>query len=408
MASVTMTPGPASASASEITPSPLERHHFEWFGTGRALLKAQLEAISQAVRMVRLETYIFSESEIGDRFRDELISAARRGVEVRLLVDALGSFELRRDYFRDLEAEPAASFRWFNPMRLTTLSFRDHRKVLVVDDAVAFVGGANIGDEYCGDGVEEGWRDGGVSLRGPALELIAAEFDAQFERASERRWKLRQSQNRRLPSGADVDVLFLRPGFGHNPFRASLRRDLRLASQVDIVCAYFLPSLSLRRHLTGVTQRGGSVRLLLAGKSDVRLMQLAARSTYRDFLRRRIDIFEYEPQILHAKLYIIDDIVYIGSANLDPRSLRINFEVMLRIHDRTLAQMARRQFELDLEHSTKVTPDCLENRRSWWAGCQQKGAYWVLARLDPMVAEMKLRRWVRAAVKRRQQKKTAG
>jgi cardiolipin synthase len=377
-------------------PSGLDHHRFEWLGTGRGLLEAQLDAIDVARESVRMEMYIFADSPIGARYRETFVEIAARGVRVRILLDYLGSFELPRDYFAALDELPGAEVRWFNERRLSTLSFRDHRKIIVVDDDVAFVGGANIGTEYCGDGVTEGWRDGGIGVRGPVVEVLAAEFDAQFDRAHRRPprepWSTRR-RRRRVPSGADVTALFLAPGLGRNAFRDAFRRDLRRCRDVSITCGYFLPSRSLVGQLAAVTARGGRVRLILAGKSDVTLMQLAGRSLYRRMLRRKIEIQEYQPQILHAKIFVLDDIVYVGSANLDPRSLRINYEVMLRIRDVSFARIARSQFESDLTHSRPITIEDLRGQRTWWVRLKQKLALWVLGRLDPLVADWQIRRW---------------
>jgi cardiolipin synthase len=388
---------PTIARARSRPLSGLDRHQFEWLGTSRALLEAQFDAISRAAESVRMEMYIFTDSAIGDRYREAFIAAAGRGVQVRILLDYLGSFELPRNYFAALGEFPNAEVRWFNERRLSTLSFRDHRKIIVVDDAVAFVGGANIGSEYCGDGIEEGWRDGGLGVRGPVVDVLATEFDRQFERALNRppRETFAARRRRRIvPSGAEVTALFLAPGLGRNPLREALRRDLQVCREASITCAYFLPSRKFLKNLAAVAARGGRVRLILAGRSDVTLMQLAGRSLYRRMLRRGIEIYEYQPQILHAKIFVFDDVVYIGSANLDPRSLRINFEVMLRIRDQQLAATAREQFEIDLCHSQRIRIEDLRQRRSWWLRLKQKLALWLLGRLDPLVADRQLKQWM--------------
>ncbi|MGI8604418.1 MAG: phospholipase D-like domain-containing protein [Verrucomicrobiales bacterium] len=392
----------ADSASADPVPFELTRHQFQWLGTGRSLLLAQLEAIIAARASVRLEMYIFHQSKIGDRYREELINAADRGAEVWVLIDALGSFELPGDYFNELIARPNGHMRWFNRPRFDTLSFRDHRKVVVADAAVAFLGGGNIAEEYCGDGVTEGWRDGGLGVRGPVVEVLAEEFDAQFARAEQKRWRVHHGHHRRrVPCGAEVDALFLKPGFGRNPLSDAMRQDLRVSREISLISAYFLPTLNLRRQLTAAAQRGARVRLILAGKSDVPFMQLAGRSYYRALLRRGIEIYEFEPQILHAKMFLLDDIVYIGSANLDPRSLRINFELMLRIHDAPLAEVARNQFALDLSHSRRVTLADLRGRTSWWLRLKQNLARWVLARLDPLIAETRMRRWIKSSSERR-------
>ena len=120
------------------------------------------------------------------------------------------------------------------------------------------------------------------------------------------------------------------PGRGASPFQTALYQDLAVAREVRIVSAYFLPTRRLRRDLLRVARRGGRVQLILAGKSDVLVSQLAARSLYRRLLKAGVEIYEYQPQILHAKLILSDGVIYVGSSNLDIRSLNLNYELMLR------------------------------------------------------------------------------
>jgi len=203
-------------------------HSFIWHDTGQSLLEAKLNAIAAAQSSVVMETFIFRDSDIGQSFRDALTAAARRGVRVRLLVDRVGSFQLGRDYFDGLVAAGGA-MRWFNELRLPSLSFRDHRKLLIVDDLLAFVGGCNIAPEYWGDGITKGWRDCGVSVRGPAATVLASEFDRQWERAPGHRWQFVPGgwrQRVRVDGGDKVEALFIKPGLGPNPLRRALRWDL--------------------------------------------------------------------------------------------------------------------------------------------------------------------------------------
>lgn len=367
-------------------------HRFEWFGSGRAFLAAQLAAIAAAQRRIRLEVYIFTDSVIGRRFRDALAEAARRGVDVELLVDGIGSARVPKQLFTPI-LEAGGQQKWFNPPRLGRWALRDHRKGLMVDDALAFIGGCNISDEYNGDGTTQGWRDGGISIEGPVVNHLLREFDEQWRRAHLQRWKMIQGSRRKtMGSAAEVAALFIKPGFGKNPLRTALRIDLKTARDVAITSAYFLPTLRLRAQLATAERRGTRIRLLLAGKSDVRLMSLASQSLYYGLVRRGIEIFEYQPQVLHAKIMVLDDIVYIGSANLDPRSLHINFELMLRVKDPSLAAKARAQFEADLAQSRAVTLEDVSGVHSWWMRLKYRMAYFILARLDPWIARGHLRR----------------
>jgi cardiolipin synthase len=229
--------------------------------------------------------------------------------------------------------------------------------------------------------------------------VLAAEFDRQWERATGQHWTFPHGGVRqRAPAGGgrEVEALFIKPGFGRNPLRDALWQDLAVAKDVAITAAYFLPPHRLRHRLAQAVARGARVRLLLAGKSDVRLIQLASRSLYRRLVQKGIELWEYQPQVLHAKLIVVDDIVFVGSSNLDPRSLRINFEIMLRIQDATLAATARQQFDTDVtRRAIPITRDALRQGRSWWERLQQRLAHWLFARLDSEVAAIKLQQWRR-------------
>ncbi|MDI1248043.1 MAG: phospholipase D-like domain-containing protein [Lacunisphaera sp.] len=365
---------------------------FGWYGSGRALLAAMEQAIHQAHRSIQLETYIFAPDETGTRFCEALAAAARRGVQVEVLADAFGSRATPEDFFnRVLRA--GGRVKRFTATHLGRLALRDHRKLLLVDEAQAFVGGCNLANEYDGDGITHGWRDGGVSLGGPLLPVLGEEFADQWARADAGKWHLPPGGYARTHAADPrVRALCLKPGFGPSALRRALREDLARARDIAITTAYFLPSWRLLRQLMSADRRGARVRILLAGRSDVPLMTLASRSLYRALISSGVEIFEYQPQILHAKTLILDGVVYAGSSNLDPRSLRLNFELMLRIEDPALAAAASTQFEADLAHSRPIHAGNSWLQWSAWTRLKQRFARFVLARLDPWFAREQLRR----------------
>src|SRR5439155_16352371 len=167
--------------------------------------------------------------------------------------------------------------------------------------------------------------------------------------------RLRTSSAKRTILAPNEQLLLSGPGRGDSPIKRALRRDLAHAQNVRIIDAYFLPAGRIRRALTRVARRGGRVQLILAGKSDVLVSQLAGQSLYRRFLKAGVEIYEYQPQILHAKLIIIDDVVYVGSANLDQRSLKINYELMIRLQKPEIAEQARAVFANTLRHCRGIT-----------------------------------------------------
>ena len=351
-----------------------------------------LAAIDAARTSVCLESYIFSDSTLGRRFLDVLLRARQRGVRARVLVDAFGSLTLADEFWRPLR-EAGGEARFFNPLALDRFEIRNHRKLLVCDDRVAFVGGFNIAPEYEGDGVTQGWRDVGLQLEGPIAADLALSFEEMFALADfrhKRFARFRRGPLRRLIGSAGREILIGGPGLGRNPIRRALQADLAQAREARIVVAYFLPRGKLRRTLTRVARRGGLLHLILPGRSDVYMSQLAAQGLYRRFLKAGAKICEYQPQILHAKLFVIDDIVYVGSANLDPRSLSINYELMLRFQNAQMAGEARDIFNQVQEHSRPVELKEWLRTRTFWARLKRRWAYFVLARVDPYVAS---RQW---------------
>src|SRR5436309_13585141 len=156
---------------------------FHWLRSGKEAYPAMLAAIDAARRSVRLEMYAYSSSPPGDQCRRTLLQAVRRGVQVQILLDSFGSFGLSSSFWKPL-TEAGGKFRWFNPLKIGRIAYRDHRKLLVCDEETAFVGGFNIAPQYAGDGVTSGWRDLGVEIHGPLASELAESFDASFDRAS--------------------------------------------------------------------------------------------------------------------------------------------------------------------------------------------------------------------------------
>lgn len=368
--------------------------HFRWLPSSEAAFAAMLAAIGAAQRSVRLESYIFVADELGGAFREALVAAARRGVRVRVLIDAFGSLQLTSAFWQPLVAA-GGDFRWFNALSLGRVAIRNHRKLLACDEAVAFLGGFNIAREFQGDGVTAGWRDIGVRVSGPLVADLEASFDALFERADLRqrpfsRW--RRSAARKTLGSADCTLLLSGPGRERSPIKMHLHRDLRRASQVQIMAAYFLPPWRLRRALMRVARRGGRVQLMLPGKTDVFLSQLAARGLYQRLLRAGVEIYEYQPRIFHAKLIVVDDVVYVGSSNLDPRSLHINYELLVRVRDAQLADEARVLFAEALAHCVRIQPESWRQSRTLWNKLNERWAHFLLARVDPYIARWQVRR----------------
>lgn len=374
-------------------PAPQDTEAYQWLPTGRIGLEAMLSAIEAARHTVLLETFIFTDEAIGCRILAALLEARKRGVRTRILLDALGSITLPSSFWHPL-VQAGGEFRWFNTFQASQrYGYRNHRKLLAVDDRVAIIGGFNIAEAYNGDGVTCGWRDMGMQLTGPIVPVLAQSFHELFEQAGNRPKAFRPL--RKVPDtevhSREWSVLLAGPGRGHHAFKRSLIGDLSQARHVQIICAYFIPTWRLRRALMKVAKRGGTVQLILAGKSDVRMSQLATRSLYSKLMRAGVQIYEYQPQILHTKLFIIEETVYIGSANLDTRSLKLNYELLVRLHHPPSADQGRSLFAADLALSSRIEPEQWRTARGLWGRMKERLAYLFLARFDPFITSMRWR-----------------
>lgn len=383
----------------------LGEHRARWLPTVDEAYGEMERRIDGATRSIRLETYIMREEGPATWLCTALLRARTRGVEVFMMIDAFGSEYMREQFLRPL-VDAGIQLRIFNPKRLLRLSFRNHRKLLTVDGEHAVLGGFNIAPEYVGDGVSHGWCDTGVVIHGPIVAELEHSFDLQyrlapftarelrrFRRATGGSLLSRKKAGQAVQSGPlpPISVVCSGPGMPHGVLRRRLRIDLFHARDVAIASAYFLPEAAVRRLLYRTLRMGGRVRVLLAGRTDVPLARRAAERLYRRLLRRHVEIFEYQPQILHAKLLVMDDLVFVGSCNLDRRSLHINYELLLRLHWPELAADARRWLEYALTHSNPVNAREWKKTRSFMRRMWSRIAYLLLARIDPLVARRRFR-----------------
>lgn len=351
-----------------------------------------LAAIELAVHSVSFEMYIFQGTGPGEEFRQALVSAAERGVRVRVLLDALGSGGVGEDYWRTL-VRAGGEVRMFHPMRSRLALVRDHRKLLVCDGRVAFVVGFNVGAVYDGDGLEGGWRDAGVLLEGdPAVQLERL-FEEQFQAAGRSRPAsarlLRREEQLTRECGGEVQILPVTPGRGPSCMTTAIEEDLdragREKGQVVIVSPYMVPTAPLRKAFRRAVRAGATLDLVVPLQNDVRISQMASRKLYAGFLRAGINIREYAPQMLHAKVFLFPHAVYVGSSNLDPRSLHLNFELMVRLTGREVLEQARADVADLVRHSRLVDRKRWSRSRNPWMRFREEWAFWVLYRIDPWV-----------------------
>lgn len=371
-----------------------ESNAYQWLTTGDTFYHTLLDEIGRTKESIRLEMYIFMEGQPGDAIRNALRAAAQRGVRVRILLDAFGSYELPSGYFSSVTAA-GGQVRFFNPFSLKRMAFRNHRKLLVCDGHVAFISGFNVSKHELGDGIKSGWRDLGLRLGGPVARELAASFDQMFGMADFKHPRLARfplkPRFRRNPHGKFWPVILASgPGRAGNAFKRVLLHDLKRAGSIRIISAYFLPTYRIRRALAKAARTGKDVRIITAGKTDVNMARYAGRALYKGLLRAGIHIAEYEAQILHTKLIVAGNVVYVGSANLDTRSLNINYELLVRIEDHHLAEEARHIFNDHRPYCREIHRQTWSRSRGLWEKAMERISHFILARVDFLFARRQL------------------
>ncbi|MBR0553158.1 phospholipase D-like domain-containing protein [Stakelama marina] len=352
--------------------------------TGPRRLAALLGLIAGATHSLRMLYYIYVDDSAGERVRQALIDATNRGVRVSLLVDGLGS-ERATDhrFFAPLEAAGAEVCR-FVPRLGRRYLLRNHQKLAIADDARAIIGGFNIEDSYFGVSEQQAWRDLGLLVEGESCARLGGYYDmlvrwARRPRAPLRslrrmlkHWSEKTGQTRWLLGGPTQRL---------SPWARIVKRDMEGARNIDLIAAYFAPGPGMLRRLDKAGMRG-RVRLVLPAKTDHGAAIWASRFTYAGLLRKSVDIYEYQPTKLHTKLFVIDDVVHIGSANFDVRSMYLNLELMLRIEDADFAAHVRAYVDGEVADSLHMTPDCYRELSTPWRRIKQAVAYFVMAILD--------------------------
>jgi len=343
-----------------------------------------LALIGSAKRSLRVLYYIYVDDEVGTAVRDALIDAAGRGVKVSLIVDGLGSENAQNHAFFEPVRAAGIEMCRFVPRWGRRYLLRNHQKLALADEERVIIGGFNIEDSYFGTAQEAAWRDLGLLVEGPAVARLVGYFDALSAWAKRPKASLR-SLGRTLKAWSEPDGatrwLFGGPMRRLSPWARVVKRDMQRASSIDLIAAYFAPNPAMLKRLDKVGKRG-RVRLVLPSKLDHGAAIWAARFTYAGLLRKRVLIFEYQPTKLHTKLFVIDDVVHIGSANFDIRSMFLNLELMLRIDDPAFAAHVRDYVDGEIANSENITPSVYKSRTGPWTRFRQMVAYFVMAVLD--------------------------
>ncbi|MEG3124454.1 phospholipase D-like domain-containing protein [Sphingomonas sp. GB1N7] len=361
--------------------------------TGPRRLAALIALIDGAQVSLRILYYIYVDDDAGTKVRQAMIDAAMRGVRVAVIVDGMGSAPAAsQDFFAPLVAAGASVCR-FEPRLGRRYLLRNHQKLALADaegtggenaGARAIIGGFNIQDSYFGTPAEQAWRDLGLLVEGPSAVALSGYFDTLAAwirtpkapiRALRRllaRWSQTEGQTRWLLGGPTRHL---------SPWARAVKNDLRRARSFDLIAGYFAPNPAMLRRLDRIGKRG-RVRIVLPSKNDHPAAIWAARFTYAGLLRKKVQIYEYLLTKLHTKLFVIDSVVYVGSANFDIRSMFLNLEIMLRIEDTAFADHARAYVEGEIAQSELITKALYKARTTPWRRVKQAAAYFVITVLD--------------------------
>lgn len=359
------------------TPPAVPERAAQWeiFVEGDALYDAMMRDIASATTNIRMESYIFASDVVGRRIAGALTAQARRGRRVDLRVDYAGSrLELDETLVRELRAtgvrfEWSRRWEWLKPWEFHR---RNHRKLLVVDDAIAYTGGFNVHAVSSRRAVGASrWRDSHVRFEGPAVRQAADIFDGSSDGAPNHR-------------GA-ASPLSLIPNTTRRcrwRLRCEFDRVMGAARErIWLTTPYFIPDRRLLRRLVHAARRGVDVRVLTPAKSDVSIARWAARASYARLLQHGVRLYEYQPRILHAKTMLVDDTwATLGTANFDYRSLFVNAEVNVIARSKRFCEDLAQHFCADLESSCEVRLEDL-GQWSWWGRVREAFAW-------------RLRRWL--------------
>ena len=328
-----------------------------------------LSAIERAKSRINFETYVFKEGGIGDRFLAALEAAAKRGVTVRLIFDPIGSILSSAN--QDRLKQAGVQFAWFNPLRFWTLeetNYRTHRKTLVVDGDVAFTGGMGIADQWLGEAQDpEHWRDTQFQVTGPAVRALEASFYENWIESGGRSAPLLDPAPPSRSTGARSVVLWSNPTAGASNVKLLYLLVVAAARKtLDIQSPYITLDESTRWSLAEARRRGVRVRLLTEGDiTDAMPVKHASRHGYQDLLDQGIEIYEYQPTMMHTKAVMVDGgVSVIGSANFGNRSFELNDELTVAVFDPDLAATLTRDFEKDMRQSVKLEAATWKDQRS--------------------------------------------
>ncbi|MBP2170444.1 cardiolipin synthase [Erwinia toletana] len=343
---------------------------------GEAFFPRVYGAIRRAQHSLLLETFILFEDQVGKDLHAELLAAARRGVKIEMMVDGYGSPDLSDEYVHSLTAE-GVRFIYYDPRPLifgmrTNVFRRLHRKIVVADGEIAFVGGINFSEEHNSSYGPQAKQDYAVEVKGPIVEDIARYVQQEIgsEQVTRRWWGYRSHRPVHNSTPGDAQALFVfRDNDQHRDDIEQHYMDMLRSAQQEVIIAnaYFFPGYRLLREMREAAKRGVRVKLIVQGEPDMPIVKVGAELLYNYLLEAGVEIYEYIRRPLHGKIAVQDQQwATVGSSNLDPLSLSLNLEANLIIHDRQFNQLLRDNLEGLIARDCQRVDGSKLPKRSWW------------------------------------------
>jgi cardiolipin synthase len=338
---------------------------------GVEIFPAMLAAVRGARVTISFETYIYWSGEVGLQMAEALVERARAGVAVAVVIDWAGSVKMEAALLDRMQAagvrvERYRPLRWYHLGRLNN---RTHRKLLIVDGRIAFTGGVGIADHWQGNAEDpDHWRESHFRIEGPVV--------AQFQAAFNDNWIKTTGEVLNGPAhfppieavgGADAHLFISSPASGSDSMHLMYLMAIAAAERtIDVTASYFVPDALIDQALLAARGRGVRVRILVPGPHiDSDVVRLSSRSRWGPLLQAGVEIYEYQPTMLHSKVFIVDgEMVSVGSTNLDIRSFRLNDEASLNVYDRAFAERMTTVFDADLTKAVRYTYETWQ-RRPW-------------------------------------------
>ncbi|MGJ9458263.1 cardiolipin synthase [Oceanobacillus sp. CF4.6] len=345
-----------------------QNNHVDILTDGEEKFNALILDLQKATNHIHIQYYIIRSDGLGERLAEVLIKKANEGVDVRLLYDAMGSRSLKKSYIKRLKNAGVMVEAFFPSKFIFNLkiNFRNHRKLTIVDGKVGYIGGFNVGDEYLGKNKKFGyWRDTHLRLTGDAVQNMQTRFILDWNQASHEKVHYDEHFYNTSPSGdIGVQIVSSGPDSEWEQIKNGYIKMIMAAKEyVYIQTPYFIPDESLRDALRIAVLSGVDVKIMIPNKPDHPFVYWATLSNSGDLLNAGAEIFIYQNGFLHAKTIIVDGkIASVGTANIDVRSFRLNFEVNAFLYNPVIAEKLVQKFNEDIELSTQMTKKLYEKR----------------------------------------------